>query len=274
MHGKLVHVGARGWVKSASIVAAVALGLALGCSSSSGGGASCSSKGLCPNDTPPTPSDISQCQSLIGDSKCGGLFRAYFDCAYAQQKCASDGTLDGPTTQDAITANCAQQIASYQSCSGTTSTTPTCGYDELPCCTSGPACASTACCDPATNECVGPGSACTTTDTVCVSSTCEACGAAGQTCCPTFGMPNPDPCPAGGCCHYTQPGGGVCIAEGGQCDVPDDGGAAVICHAGSCTACGSMGGPCCANATCTESGTLCAGGTCVDCNGSGQPPCQ
>ncbi|MGO9836492.1 MAG: hypothetical protein ACLP1X_20030 [Polyangiaceae bacterium] len=51
MHGKLVHVGGRAWVKSASIVAVVAIGLALGCSSSSGGVASCTSKGLCPNDT-------------------------------------------------------------------------------------------------------------------------------------------------------------------------------------------------------------------------------
>jgi hypothetical protein len=134
----------------------MALCLALGCSSSGGTNASCSSKGLCPNDTPPTPSEVSQCQSLVGDSKCGGLFQTYFDCAYAQQKCASDGTLDGPATQAAIKASCAEQIASYQGCSGSTSTTHTCGYDSLPCCTSGPACASTGCCDPATNKCVGP----------------------------------------------------------------------------------------------------------------------
>ncbi|MGO9837882.1 MAG: hypothetical protein ACLP1X_27160 [Polyangiaceae bacterium] len=188
---------------------------------------------------------------------------------------ATDGTLDGTATQTAIEAHCAPQIAAYQSCSGTTTAMPmhTCGYEQLPCCTSGPACTSSLCCDPTSNHCIGSGSACTATNSICVASTCGACGAAGQPCCPTFGMPNPNPCPAGGCCHYTQPGGGVCIAEGGQCDVPDDGGAAVICHAGSCTSCGSMGGPCCANATCTESGTLCSGGTCVDCNGIGQPPC-
>ena len=266
---------ARARIKSALLASMASLGIALGCSGSGGGNVSCTAKGLCPNDTPPTPSDITQCDGLVGDPKCGGLFQSYYNCAYAQQQCATDGTLDGTATQTAIEAHCAPQVAEYQSCSGTTSTTQmhTCGYEQLPCCTSGPACTSTLCCDPTSNQCIGSGSACTATNSICVASTCEACGAAGQPCCPTFGMPNPDPCPAGGCCHYTQPGGGVCIADGGQCDVPDDGGAAVICHAGSCAACGSMGGPCCANATCTESGTLCSGGTCVDCNGIGQPPC-
>ncbi len=260
--------------KPTSLAAAVALALALGCSSSGGSNVSCSSKGACPNDTPPTASDINQCDGLVGDPKCGGLFQAYFDCAYGQQQCASDGTLDDQSTQAAIEAHCAAQIASYQRCSGSTSTKPTCGYEQGPCCTSGPACVSTGCCDPATNKCVGPGSACSTTETLCAGGACGACGAPGQPCCPTSGVPNPDPCPTGGCCHYTGPGSGVCVAEGGECEPADAGSPAIVCHAGTCSACGTFSAPCCPGATCW-SGTLCdtSSGTCVDCGGIGLPAC-
>jgi hypothetical protein len=88
-------------------------------------------------------------------------------------------------------------------------------------------------------------------------------------------MPQPNPCPVAGCCNYTQPGSGVCVAEGGECGAPDAGSPATVCHAGTCSTCGNAFGPCCPNSMCTESGTYCEAdsGTCMDCNGIGLPAC-
>jgi hypothetical protein len=271
LSGNIASMRAQIWTHSG----ALALCLLCGCSSAGTGGASCTSKGLCPNDTPPTPSEVSQCKGIVGDPKCGALFQAYLDCAFAQQKCASGGTLDDSATKAAIGTHCIQQAGAYRVCSGSTSPAPTCGYDGLPCCNSGPACASTACCDPSTNKCVGPSSACATASTICVANACEACGAPGQPCCPTFGMPQSTPCAAGGCCKYLSAGNGVCIAADSVCDAPDAGSAATVCHAGSCAPCGSSFGPCCPNNTCTESGNLCVASsdTCMPCGGLGLPTC-
>lgn len=261
-----------------ALAAGVALGQFVACSGGSGsaGTVSCSSKGLCPNDTPTTASDISQCQSLVSNVKCGALFQSYFDCAYEQQKCAGDGTLDGTSTEAAIKSNCASQVTAYQACSGAASMTPTCGYAGTACCASGPACASGTCCDPATSQCLSPGAACMAAGTVCSAGQCQACGAPGEPCCAYFEMPQANPCPAGGCCNYAQgQTGGECIAVGGQCDDPDSGSAETVCQAGSCITCGTSFGACCAGGKCTEANAACVSSSemCMPCGGSGQPAC-
>jgi hypothetical protein len=135
----------------------------------------------------------------------------------------------------------------------------------LPCCTDGSApCASTGCCDPGTNECIGLGTACTEPTSVCAANTCSPCGAPGEPCCPTFGTTNPDPCPLGGCCNYaTDANGAQCIAEGGQCDAPGPNAVETVCNSGSCITCGSEFGLCCAGGTCNAPNTRCSGTTCM-----------
>jgi hypothetical protein len=256
--------------------AAMAVAL-LACSSTgTGGGVSCMSKGLCTNDPPPTASEVSQCEALASNAKCGALFQSYLDCAYQQDKCTAAGVTDDAATQAAIQANCASQASAYRSCSGTVSTGPMCGYTGEACCTTGTPCMSTNCCDPATNKCTGEGESCTAAGSVCSGNQCQACGAPGQPCCSTLNMAQPMPCPSGGCCNYSAAAlGGTCIAEGGQCDAPGPMSIETVCRMGSCITCGTTLSDCCAGNKCTDPMTYCmtSNGTCMSCGSPGEPAC-
>jgi len=245
---------------------AIVLVAVLDCSGSgSNGGASCSTNGSCPNSPPPTASDISKCERLVGDAKCGTSFQTYFNCALAQEKCTPAGVTDDAATKTAITMNCAGVAAAYQSCAGTSSTTTMCGLGGLACCTDGsPPCASTGCCDPATNKCRGLGEACTAGGTVCGGNQCTACGAPGQPCCTLFNVTQPMPCPGGGCCNYANgQAGAMCIAEGGQCDAPGPMTTETVCRSNSCITCGGDFGMCCAGNKCTAPNVCSANSTCM-----------
>jgi hypothetical protein len=236
---------------------------ALDCSSSSQGGtSSCATNGSCPNRAAPDPAEVMQCESALSDPKCGGAFQIYFDCAFRQEKCTTAGVTDDAATRAAIMANCSTEANAYRSCAGA-STTTTCGLTGLAYCTDGhPPCASTNCCDPATNKCRGLGEACTGAGTVCAANQCAACGAPGQPCCHIEGT-NPNPCPSGGCCNYSAgQQGGSCIAEGGQCDAPGPNTTEKVCRSGSCITCGGSFGYCCAGAKCMGANMTCTSGMC------------
>jgi len=242
--------------RATSITAALVV--AAGCSSSDSGGI-CSSAGSCPNATPPTSSEVAQCNNLAGDAKCGGVFQMYFNCASAQERCTTQGVTDDAATKSAIEANCATEVAAYKSCTSGTTMSKTCGFSGAACCTDGsPPCASTNCCDPATNKCHGAGEACIADGTVCAAGQCTSCGAPGQPCCTIIGMTQPDGCPRGGCCDYAHgESGGTCHPEGGQCDAPGPNTTETVCRNKSCITCGGFGGYCCADNKCTEAGTTC-----------------
>jgi hypothetical protein len=252
----------------------------LACSGgSSNTSAICTSKGSCPNSAPPTPSEMAKCQGIVGDPKCGDAFLIYFDCAAKQEKCTAAGVTDDGATRAAIAANCAEQAASYRSCAGGSSPPPAmCGFTGLSCCTDGsPPCASTACCDPTTNKCQGPGSACTATGTVCAANQCVACGAPGEPCCQIFGTTETNACPRGGCCNYAAgEAGGSCIAEGGMCDSPGPMSVETVCRSGSCITCGSTLGSCCARNKCADANTVCSASNamCMPCGASNELCCD
>ncbi|HEY2513985.1 MAG TPA: hypothetical protein VGI39_24125 [Polyangiaceae bacterium] len=91
-----------------------ALVTVVACSSSSNGGGSfsCTSKGPCPNDPTPTQEEISQCQALQSDAKCGSSFNAYVNCAVAAGgSCDSSGKSTG-----GVPASCQSQESTYTTC--------------------------------------------------------------------------------------------------------------------------------------------------------------
>ncbi len=262
------------WLEASASL--MVLGVLACSSSSSGTRASCTNKGSCPNSAAPTASEIARCQSLVGDPKCGASFQVYLDCAAAHEQCTAAGVTDDAATKAAIGANCAELAAAYQSCAGASlPPPPTCGFDGLACCTGGgPPCASTACCDPATNKCQGPGSACTATNTVCVSNQCVACGAPGEPCCQIFGTMQTNACPLGGCCYYAAgTAAGACFAEGEKCETGSS--AETVCRSGKCSTCGTTLDACCAGSKCTSPNTVCSASdaTCAPCGGSREPCC-
>ena len=244
--------------------------------SGSGSSGSCASAGgSCPQDPPATASELSQCESLTSDPKCGAAFQAYFDCGLSQDKCTASGVTDDAASQTAIEANCASQEAAYKACAGATSQ-PTCGENEQACCTTGAPCDGGACCDPATNKCQPSSSSCTAANTVCMSNSCQACGSPGQLCCPTLNQTNPMPCPGGGCCNYAEGElGGMCIAEGGQCQAGTATSLAMVCHMASCITCGDSYGTCCADGACSAAQTYCdaSNDECMPCGGTGEVGC-
>lgn len=248
-----------------------------GAHTNSGPHASCTSNGSCPNRAPPTQSEITQCQARVGDAKCGAAFQTYFDCAARVEVCTDAGVTDDAATKSAIAANCGFEAAAYRSCAGNSSPQPTCGYSGADCCTDGSApCISTACCDPATHKCRGPGDSCTADHTVCVANQCVACGAPGNPCCQIFGTTQTNACPFGGCCYYGQgQAAGACLAEGAQCRAATAMSGETVCHAGTCTACGTTLDPCCAGSQCTSPNSVCSttDATCVPCGGTNEPCC-
>jgi hypothetical protein len=76
-----------------------------------GGGASCSDKGRCANDTAPSASDITSCKSSLAGA-CGDKLQSLMNCEKSNEKCTSTGSTD--TT--ALLAACATQYSSYQNC--------------------------------------------------------------------------------------------------------------------------------------------------------------
>jgi hypothetical protein len=84
---------------------------ATGCSSS---GFSCDAKSKCPNDPPPTQSQIDKCKAeQMG--KCAAQYNDLGTCTLNQQKCGADGKTDSTAALQAL-GNCANQIKAYQDC--------------------------------------------------------------------------------------------------------------------------------------------------------------
>ncbi len=244
------------------------------CSGSSGSGASCSTADPCPKDPPPTAQDISECQQL--ENKCSG-FAAYYDCAFAQIKCTTAGTLDDQATQQAIAANCQTQAQGVRGCvissggfdggSGFDSA-PLCGFSGEACCATGTPCQG-GCCD-TSSHCVATDEQCAGGASVCMGSgACQPCGAPGQACCPG------DSCASGGCCDLSA-SPTTCVASGSSC--APVGSNATMCTGSFCELCGSDAEPCCPGRACPGSTSTLplyctTTATCAPCGGIGEPCC-
>lgn len=63
-------------------------------------GITCSTQGKCPNEPPPTQSDIDACNSALA-SACATPFKAFLDCIYTKEVCAPGGGADVMATQAA-----------------------------------------------------------------------------------------------------------------------------------------------------------------------------
>jgi hypothetical protein len=129
----------------------------------------------------------------------------------------------------------------------------TCGNVDQACCVGG-TCFGTGCCDPRSNQCVGNGTSCSSSASVCAGGSCQACGDFYLACCAG------DVCNGGGCCN-----GATCVVEGSAC------GGGETCVAGLCGTCGGQGQTCCAGNACVT-GQACVAGTCTPC-GAAQEPC-
>jgi hypothetical protein len=230
----------------------------LDCSGGSGASAgSCTSKGSCPNDPPPTQSEVAQCTALWNDSKCGPLFQSYFACAAQQEVCTSGGTIDDSATRAAISSSCSQQIAAYKAC---TPGGPSCGAAGDPCCAGAAPCMG-GCCDPATQRCVGFFQPCSTSGQRCSTTSCTVCGEPGQPCCGIL-------CDNGCCVDQGDAGtggdAGVCIAAGDSCSASGLPGVCTFSPSsvrGYCEFCGGTSNPCCKGGVC-ETGLSCSAGAC------------
>jgi hypothetical protein len=260
-------------VKTLVVVSLGALLALVACSSNSGGASCGSIGGVCPKDPPASQSEISQCQHLASDAKCGVKFQAYLSCAVGQEKCGANGMTDGNATQTAILTNCANQAQAYMSCVGVSTNGldggTSCGYPGGACCTGGQTPCNGGCCDPATQQCVFNNDTCSgTPTTVCTNGTCAACGGPGQGCCPGGTQ-----CSSGGCCDFSG-GNQTCIAKGSMC-MPLGQNTQVCGSNGFCTGCGTSFSPCCPGNTCTGTNVQCdtTTGNCVSCGSFGEPCC-
>ena len=112
------------------VVLASAFSAIVGCSSSDSGGSTtdggsstdgspgggddlCAVKSKCPSDPPESATDLAACRKLMADSKCGSLFRAYVQCAIANQTCDASGKDDGN-----YGGKCTSQSDASDSCQG------------------------------------------------------------------------------------------------------------------------------------------------------------
>jgi hypothetical protein len=81
------------------------------CSSSSGGGATCSSAGHCAGDKPADQMTMATCNTNLGDAKCGAKYQTVINCFLSKEVCV-DGGGDPFQTLGA----CAMEYADWMSC--------------------------------------------------------------------------------------------------------------------------------------------------------------
>ena len=70
---------------------------------------SCSAKGICPNDTAPTASQIQDCQANLSDPDCGSAFKAEAVCNFSNAECDDAGMSEASQScqsADLAWANC------------------------------------------------------------------------------------------------------------------------------------------------------------------------
>jgi len=146
---------------------------------------------------------------------------------------------------------------------------PPCGAIDQACCATG-------------TDCLA--GQCFKGDPVAGQNTCRECGGPGDRCCPgaTCSEPGKLTCDSNDPLVYPSPTS-VCVAcgtNGGPCCAdPSETtpcGAGLACNAQKCVTCGGGGDPCCAGGGC-NSGLTCNGAMppiCAACGGSGQPCCR
>jgi hypothetical protein len=77
---------------------------------------SCSSRGICPNDQPPTSESIAVCEDSLDDMMCGAKFQLYINCTAMSEKCSPDGTEDASATLAASALSCADARETWNVC--------------------------------------------------------------------------------------------------------------------------------------------------------------
>lgn len=104
-------------VRSLCLVSLAALA-SFGCSSDSDPEPKygCSTKGPCPNDSPPTAEEANACEALSTDATCGAAFKAYSTCAFSAKQCTDAGLSD--PTLDSTADACTGAYATYTTCLG------------------------------------------------------------------------------------------------------------------------------------------------------------
>jgi hypothetical protein len=102
-------------VKNSVLSMVLALGSVLvGCASDP-----CDRRSPCPNDTPPSPSQVEQCRANLraaSNGPCYNEFIAYVTCGQNNVLCDSNGRTDPARTQTVIESNCRPQLSSYRVC--------------------------------------------------------------------------------------------------------------------------------------------------------------
>jgi hypothetical protein len=97
-------------------LAVVVSAFIVNCSDSSepnNNGISCdTAKSKCANDPKPTSQQISECNRLLGDQKCGQLYASALLCLSNNQMCDNEGKTD----EDKSAANCKSQIDAVENC--------------------------------------------------------------------------------------------------------------------------------------------------------------
>lgn len=107
----------------------LALGLTLVLLQSCAGGDPCSRTSPCPNDTPPTQAQRTQCRAEVDANRSAACFNeslALQNCFLDATTCGGNGTTDGNATLTKFTNTCSRQIGDVNACCARTPTSTVC----------------------------------------------------------------------------------------------------------------------------------------------------